>query len=305
MIETAKELWGFVLGTSPSGQTITAGQLVSVVLLVVVGYFGSRCVGYLIGRRLKTTKLRPDVVYVVKRIVFFAILVLVVITALGLLGIPLTAFAFATGAIAIGVGFGAQNIINNFISGWILMAERPIRIDDYIELDTAQGTVEQIGNRSTRIRRTDGVHLLVPNSLLLEKTVVNWTLVDQEIRTTVRVGVAYGSPVRKVADLILEAVVSQPDVKTTPAPNVIFEDFGDNALVFDAYFWCDVSGDRALRHFRSEIRYRIADLFEQNGIVVAFPQRDVHIDSKDPLRIHLLPTDGQATRKGADHENQS
>ena len=81
------------------------------------------------------------------------------------------------------------------------MAERPIRIDDYIELDTAQGTVEEIGYRSTRVRRTDGVHLLVPNSSILENTVVNWTLVDQEIRTTVRVGVAYGSPVRKVADL--------------------------------------------------------------------------------------------------------
>ena len=304
MIETAKELWGSVVATSPSGQIFTAGQLISVVLLVVFGYFGSRLVGYLIGRRLKTTKLRPDIVHIVKRIVFFAILVLVIITALGLLGIPLTAFAFATGAIAIGVGFGAQNIINNFISGWILMAERPIRIDDYIELDTAQGTVERIGNRSTRIRRTDGVHLLVPNSLLLENTVVNWTLVDQEIRTTVRVGVAYGSPVRKVADLILEAVKNQPKVKTKPAPNVIFEDFGDNALVFDAYFWCDVSGDRVLRQFRSEIRFRIAELFEKNGIVVAFPQRDVHLDSKDPLQIHLLPADGRAASTGADHENQ-
>ena len=289
MIEAVKDVWSHVLATAPSGQAITIGQLATVALLLVFGYFGGRLIVFLIGRRLATTKLRPDVIHIVKRIVFFAILVLVVITALGLLGIPLTAFAFATGAIAIGVGFGAQNIINNFISGWILMAERPIRIDDYIELDAAQGTVERIGNRSTRIRRTDGVHLLVPNSLLLENIVVNWTLVDQEIRTTVRVGVAYGSPVRKVADLIMEAIESQPDVKKTPAPSVIFEDFGDNALVFDAYFWCDVTGDRVLRQFRSEIRFRIAELFEKNGIVVAFPQRDVHLDSKDPLRIHLMP----------------
>ena len=289
MIEVVKDIWSYVLATAPSGQTITVGQLAIVILLLVLGYFGSRLIVFLIGRRLATTKLRPDVIHMVKRIVFFAVLVLVAITAMGLLGIPLTAFAFATGAIAIGVGFGAQNIINNFISGWILMAERPIRIDDYIELDTAQGTVERIGYRSTRVRRTDGVHLLVPNSFILENTVVNWTLVDQEIRTTVRVGVAYGSPVRKVADLISEAVVSQPEVRKTPAPSVIFEDFGDNALVFDAYFWCDVSGDRVLRQFRSEIRFRIAELFEKNGIVVAFPQRDVHLDSKDPLRIHLMP----------------
>ena len=297
MIEAVKDVWSYVLATGPGGQVITIGQLAIVILLLVLGYFGSRLIVFLIGRRLATTKLRPDVIHMVKRIVFFAVLVLVAITAMGLLGIPLTAFAFATGAIAIGVGFGAQNIINNFISGWILMAERPIRIDDYIELDTAQGTVERIGYRSTRIRRTDGVHLLVPNSFILENTVVNWTLVDQEIRTTVRVGVAYGSPVRKVADLIIEAVTCQPEVKKTPAPSVIFEDFGDNALVFDAYFWCDVSGDRVLREFRSEIRFRIAELFEKNGIVVAFPQRDVHLDSKDPLRIHLMPSSEETAQK--------
>ncbi len=297
MIEAVKDVWSYVLATGPGGQVITIGQLAIVILLLVLGYFGSRLIVFLIGRRLATTKLRPDVIHIVKRIVFFAVLVLVAITAMGLLGIPLTAFAFATGAIAIGVGFGAQNIINNFISGWILMAERPIRIDDYIELDTAQGTVERIGYRSTRIRRTDGVHLLVPNSFILENTVVNWTLVDQEIRTTVRVGVAYGSPVRKVADLIIEAVTCQPEVKKTPAPSVIFEDFGDNALVFDAYFWCDVSGDRVLREFRSEIRFRIAELFEKNGIVVAFPQRDVHLDSKDPLRIHLMPSSEETAQK--------
>ena len=208
-------------------------------------------------------------------------------TALSLLGIPLTAFAFATGAIAIGVGFGAQNIINNFISGWILMAERPIRIGDYIEIDAWQGTVESVGNRSTRIRRTDGVHLLVPNSLLLERTVVNWTLVDQQIRTTVRVGVEYGSPVQQVSELILQAVEGQGQVKNSPSPNVVFEDFGDNSLVFDAYFWCDVTGEKLLREIRSDIRFRICDLFEEHGIVVAFPQRDVHLDTKDALKIQV------------------
>ena len=176
VLNDVKEVWSFVLATSPGGQAISVGQIVSVLVLLIGGYYGSRFVGYILGRRLTNTKLRPDVIHVLKRIVFFSILLLVVVTALSLLGIPLTAFAFATGAIAIGVGFGAQNIINNFISGWILMAERPIRIGDFIEIDAWQGTVERVGNRSTRIRRTDGVHLLVPNSQLLERTVVNWTL---------------------------------------------------------------------------------------------------------------------------------
>ena len=290
-----KAAFDYVLVTMPGGQTLNIGQVVSVLVLLVAGYVGGRFIGFMLGRRLEKTKLRRDVIHIVKRIVFFTIILLVVITALGLLGIPLTAFAFATGALAIGVGFGAQNILNNFISGWILMAERPIRIDDYIEIDTWQGTVERVGNRSTRIRRTDGVHLLVPNSQLLERTVVNWTLVDQSIRTTVRVGVEYGSPVRLVSDLIMRAITEQQQVKTTPAPSVVFEDFGDNSLVFDAYFWCDVTGERLLREIRSDIRFRLCDLFAENDVIVAFPQRDVHLDTKDALEIRVLPADGQAT----------
>ena len=288
MLENFRNLWDTALFTAPGDQVITVGQLALVVALLVVGYLGSRFVGYLLGKRLANTKLRPDVIHAFKRIAFFTIFILVVLTALGLLGIPLTTFHFATGALAIGVGFGAQNIINNFISGWILMTERPIRIDDFIEIDNWQGVVEMIGNRSTRIRRTDGVHLLVPNSLLLERTVVNWTLVDLEIRTIVRVGVAYGSPVRLVADLILQAVQAEPQVKQKPPPSVVFEDFGDNSLVFDVYFWCDVGGEKFLRETRSSIRFRISELFEQNGIVIAFPQRDVHLDASKPLEIRMV-----------------
>lgn len=291
MFADLKTFWNFILTTAPSGQSITVGQLLSVIALLLIGYYGSRLVGFILGRRLEKTDLRPDVVHIFKRVAFFTILILVFITALGLLGIPLTAFAFATGALAIGIGFGAQNIINNFISGWILMAERPIRIDDFIEIDTWQGTVESVGNRSTRIRRTDGVHLLVPNSQLLERTVVNWTLVDQLIRTTVRVGVEYGSPVRRVSELIMEAVTKQAQVRTSPSPSVVFEDFGDNSLVFDTHFWCDVTGEKLLREIRSDIRFRICELFEANNIIVAFPQRDVHLDTKNALEIRVLPSD--------------
>lgn len=296
MLADLKEIWNFVLSTTPSGQSITVGQILSVVALLLAGYYGSRLVGFILGRRLQKTDLRPDVVHILKRVAFFTILILVFITALGLLGIPLTAFAFATGALAIGIGFGAQNIINNFISGWILMAERPIRIDDFIEIDSTYGVVENIGTRSTRIRRTDGVHLLVPNSALLERTVVNWTLVDKEVRTTVRVGVEYGSPVREVADLILQAVKAQAEVKSKPHPSVVFEDFGDNSLVFDTYFWCDVGGEKFLREIRSAIRFRICDLFDKNNIVVAFPQRDVHLDTKNALEIRMLPSDRTETK---------
>ena len=293
MPESFDRIWNYALLTSPGGHSVTVGQITSVVLLLLVGYLGSRLISFLIGRRLARTSLRPDVIYAMKKVAYFALLVLVTLTALNILGVPLTAFAFATGAIAIGIGFGAQNIINNFISGWILLAERPIRIDDFIELGDFKGTVEQIGTRSTRIRRTDGVHLLVPNSQLLEQTVVNWTLIDHEIRSSIRVGVAYGSPTRRVEELIYQAIAERSDIKKSPAPLVVFEDFGDNALIFDVYFWCDVAGERDLRQVRSQVRFRITELFEAADIVIAFPQRDVHLDVRDSLNVRLIEPVGE------------
>jgi small-conductance mechanosensitive channel len=204
---------------------------------------------------------------------------------LDLINVPITAFAFLSGAIAIGFGFGAQNIINNFISGWILMWERPIRIGDFLEIEDAKGIVEEINTRSTRIKRVDGVHMLIPNSKLIENTVINWTLVDRLVRTTVRVGVAYGSPVKEVADLILQATVEQEEILSTPNPSVTFEDFGDNALIFDINFWINSNVEGGLRRARSNVRFRLAELFEEHNIVVAYPQRDVHLDGS----ITLLP----------------
>lgn len=261
-----------------SGQDFTLGQLVIIPTVLIVGYLVIRWIARIITVRLVARKMQPDIVHLIRRIFYIAALVVLAITTLELLNVPLTAFAFVSGAIAIGVGFGAQNIINNFISGWILMWERPIRIGDFLEVGDAYGTVESINTRSTLIRRTDGVHLLIPNSALLENTVVNWTLIDDLARTKVRVGVAYGSPVKRVAELIRQATEEQEATLDDPAPVVLFEDFGDNALVFDVFFWINAVGERDLRAIRSDIRFRISELFEANNIVVAFPQSDVHLD---------------------------
>jgi small-conductance mechanosensitive channel len=288
MWERARDIWTFPLIKIGTGGAIEAGQLVLVLLVLVVGYFASRLVERLIMRRLGGTHLRPDAVYALQRISFYVLLLIVAMTAMSLLRIPLTAFAFVSGAIAIGVGFGAQNIINNFISGWILMWEQPVRIDDFVEIDSSSGVVERIGNRSTRIRRVDGVHMLVPNSHMLERTVVNWTLIDRLIRSVVTVGVAYGSPTRKVAELLRQAIESVPDILKDPEPVIVFEDFGDSALVFEAYFWAELSNQRQQRQIRSDVRFRIDELFQEHGIVIAFPQRDVHLGGVSPLEVRLV-----------------
>jgi len=266
-----------------SGQEFTLGQLVIIPAVLIVGYLAIHWLARMITNRLVALEMEPDVIHLIRRIFFIVGLLVLAITALDLLNVPLTAFAFVSGAIAIGVGFGAQNIINNFISGWILMWERPIRIGDYLEVGGSTGTVESIDTRSTRIRRPDGVHMLVPNSALLENTVVNWTLIDYLTRTVVRVGVAYGSPVKQVAELIKQATTEQEAVLAEPVPSVVFEDFGDSALIFDVYFWVNATAERNLRVIRSDIRFRISELFDANEIVIAYPQQDVHIDGNIKL----------------------
>ena len=274
------------------GSEYTIGQFILLALLLIIGYAISRLLGSLFSKRLSRTGLRPHAVQTLQRVLFYLLIIGVILAALSLLNIPIAAFAFLTGAVAIGIGFGAQNIVNNFISGWILMTEQPVRIGDFVEIDQHTGVVERIGNRSTRIRRVDGVHMLVPNSQMLERVVVNWTLIDHQIRTAVRVGVAYGSKPPHVVEILAQAVRAQTDVLDEPAPRVIFEDFGDNALIFDAIFWCNVGGERELRQIRSNIRLKISELFAEENITIAFPQRDVHIDGLGPLQIEMVQNAG-------------
>jgi len=261
-----------------SGHEFSVMRLLFIPLVLLCGFLLIRWGDRLIVRRLVHPRFNADVVQFCRRAFFIVILVLLAFTILDLLNLPLTAFAFVSGAIAIGVGFGAQNIINNFISGWILMWERPIRIGDILELGQERGRVEAINTRYTRIRRADGVHLLVPNSALLENTVVNWTLIDRNVRTFVQVGVQYGSPVTKVRELIEQLVNEHPDILKEPKPIVLFSDFGDSALIFEAYFWIQAATNMDLRKVSSDVRVRIDVLFRQHDVVVAFPQRDVHID---------------------------
>ena len=263
-----------------SQQPITLGGLLLIPLFLIVGYMLTSWGIKLITKRLVKNKTDPNIIHLLQRILYVIAIAILTITALDMINVPITAFAFLSGAIAIGFGFGfgAQNIINNFISGWILMWEKPIRIGDFLEVEDSKGTVEQINTRSTRIRRVDGVHLLIPNSKLLENTVVNWTLVDKLVRTSVKVGVAYGSPAKKVAELIAQAADEEEAILKDPKPLVTFEDFGDNSLVFEVTYWIQSSVEGGLRVTRSNIRFRLDELFEENNIVIAFPQRDIHLD---------------------------
>lgn len=271
------------------GVVVTWLQIVYSIAFVIVAWFVSRLLAYLIvSKLLSKTRLTQDSKAIIQRILFYAMIVLVLMTVLTYLGIPLATFAFISGAVAIGFGFGAKNIIENFLSGWILMSEKPIRMGDVIEMDGYLGSIVEIGNRSTRIKRNDGAQIIVPNSQVLESKLINWTLNDPFIRTSVRVGVAYGSDVELVKDQLSNILNLHELVQDAPAAVVVFEDFGDNSLIFDAFFWISVQSGKEPRLIRSEIRGMIEQAFNVHNIVVAYPQRDVHVNFTDPSQLSSL-----------------
>lgn len=287
VFRTIQGIWRYRLHLG--GKAIELNQLLIATIVLILGlYLSRRGTRMLRNRLLATGRLDANRAAVVERLAFYVLFVLVVLFSLQVVQIPLTIFAFFGGAVAIGLGFGAQNIFNNFISGLILMFEQPVRIGDLIEVEDHLGQVALIGARCTRIRRVDGIEMLVPNSKLLENTVVNRTLSDRLIRTSLQVGVAYGSPTRQVGEIIEKAADEHPEVLKAPPPVVLFTDFGDNALLFEVYFWADVRTMMQLRKIASDLRYAIDDAFRRGDITIAFPQRDVHLDSLSPVDIRIL-----------------
>ena len=224
--EVLKTVWHFELFKS-GDTTIYFNQIFVALVVVFVGFIVSKWLSRALGRRLaKMSKLNQNTMHVLQRLFYLIFVVIIVLIALPIAGIPITVFTVLGGAVAIGVGFGVQNLFNNLISGLILMIEKPIRIGDILDLGDSQGKVEDIGNRCVRMRRGDGVDVLIPNSHFLEQQVVNWTLSDSDLRGEVTVGVAYGSDTRKVHDLMLTAAKEQPKIHSTPEPFILFEDFG-------------------------------------------------------------------------------
>jgi len=203
---------------------------------------------------------------------------------LSIAGIPLRSLAFFAGAFGIGIGFGMQNIISNFVSGIILLFERPMRVGDVITLeDGTLGTIEKISARSTTINTPDEITITVPNSKFIESRITNWTHPSTRMRGSVKVGVAYGSDTALVKKCLLEVARQNPNVRTYPEPFVRFSEFGDSALKFELYFWADDPGKRWFT--MSELNFAIDEVFKKNHIEIAFPQTDIHIRSVVPFSV--------------------
>jgi small-conductance mechanosensitive channel len=270
------------------GHAFSLAKLVLGVILLAFGYILSVKASRAIERRIFfRMQMDESLRYTLGRFSFYLLLIFSSLFTLHVLSVPLTIFAVVGGAVAIGVGFGSQNIISNFISGILIMIERPVRIGDFIELGTITGTVERIGIRSTILNTPSNARVVVPNTFFLEKSVLNWTLADVYQYGSVRVSVAYGSDPKKVEELCLQATHDAGLLSETNPSSVLLSEFGDHALIFDIGFWCNAANTGQRKKVESAVRHNVLALLTQNQIVMPFPQQEVHLKTSTPVGVNV------------------
>ncbi len=297
--DTVEKIWSLELMSTEEtvvldGKTIplakfpiTLGMVLRAILFFAIGYW----VMARIANRIETGVVKHGHIAEAqaKTLRNWAMIVVGVSLALGtlsLLKIPLTAFAFFGGALAIGLGFGMQTLIKNFISGIIVLVERKVRVGDLVEVEGYLGRITEINTRSSVVCSGDDVEMMVPNSLFLENRVTNWTLTSGKVRQSVAVGVAYGTNAQDVAEVLTKVATRHGLVSKDPAPYAIFEDFGESALRFRLYYWLDLSGTTSGVIVASDLRFMIEKQFTELNIGMPFPHRELRLSAKNPLQVH-------------------
>lgn len=268
---------------------ITVGSIILGIVLSIGGYLLIRFFVFQFDKRI-LSRFDIDIPhrYTIKLFLSYFLIFILFLFTLYFMKVPLTVFTVVGGALALGIGFGSRNIINNLICGILIVTEHPIRVGDLIEVNDLIGIVESVGFRATAIRSLDNTHILVPNSIILEHSILNWTLSDKVIRSKIEVSVSYSSPVDKVRDLLLKAAQNHGSVLTynkNQIPIVFFKDFGSSGLIFELNYWIAMERPFDLKRVASELRFDIQKRFKAEGIVIPFTQRDIHV--KEPIKVEL------------------
>ena len=248
-------------------------------LAFILLYFTKKLKNWIVHKLLKKSKIDIGVRLAVGTIIRYLILTLGFIIVIQTVGIDLSTLTILFGALGVGIGFGLQNITNNFVSGIIILFERPIKVGDRIELEDIEGDVIKISLRSTTIVTNDSISVIVPNSKFISSTIINWSHNDRNVRFNIPVGVSYGSDPEKVKSLLLEVAEGENTVLKNPLPDVIFNEFADSSLNFSLRVWTQkhITTPQVLK---SKLYFQIFKVFKENGIEIPFPQRDVHLIEK-------------------------
>jgi len=268
--------------------SLTLGHVLAFLVAITIAFWASRVTRMLLQDLVNSqASLSRGIGNSVAALISYAVLLLGVVIALSAAGFKGTQLTLIFGALGVGVGFGLQNIVNNFVSGLILMFERPIQSGDVVEIGSTSGRVGDIGMRATRIKTFDGADVVVPNGSLLSEPFTNWTLLDRHRRLEIHVGVAYGSDPRQVMELLADCAMQNPGIISEPAVSVLFNGFGESSMDFTLRAWTH-DFDHWLTT-RSDLLVRIHAALKQAGIEIPFPQRDVHLrsmpDGEQKIRV--------------------
>jgi len=254
---------------------ITIGGIFAMIIILLITVIISRFLKFIIEDiSLKRAKLPRGVPAAISVTIRYFLIVLGVMFALSAAGIELGKFSLLAGALGVGIGFGLQNIVNNFISGLILIYERPLQVGDTIEVENLLGQVNRIGIRSSNVKTYDGAEVVVPNGNLISNQLINWTLSDNKRRIDFRVGVSYGSDPNQVLEILEQVAKENEDTLKDPSPKALFDEFGDSSLNFRLLYW--VPYDIGIGT-KSDVAIAIFNKFKENDIEIPFPQVDLHM----------------------------
>src|SRR6266550_2760471 len=269
-----------------------------IALLVAVFWFSSGTKRFLFNRLLAQSGLDRSLQYAIAQVVSNVVLVVGIFIVLENTGIHLAALTVFAGAVGVGVGFGLQNIASNFISGLVILAERPITVGDRVEVAGIAGQVQHIRARSTVIVTNDNITMIVPNTKFIDSPVTNWTYGDPRVRFRIPIGVAYGSDLEKVRSALLEVARENSHVLHDPTPTVFLETFGESSINLELVVWSKEMSYRP-RRFRSDLNFAIAQKLREAGIEVPSPQRDLHFRD-GVVRVEMKASEKTPQRAVAD-----
>jgi len=247
-----------------------------IIVLWLLFYITSKLNNIIVYKILAKSKIDLGVRIAVGTILRYSILTVGLIILLQTVGINLSSITILLGALGVGIGFGLQNITNNFVSGLIILFERPIKVGDRIEVAGVAGDVIKISMRATTIVTNDNISIIVPNSEFISSTVINWSHTDRKVRFNYPVGVSYKEDPEKVKKVLLEVAQDNQGVMKDPKPDVLFTEYADSALMFNLRVWTSEYIDRP-GVLKSQLYFEIFKRFKENGIEIPYPQRDIHI----------------------------
>lgn len=285
---------------------ISLGHVLVFFVSIYVAFWAAKATRYLLQEEVLTRMSLPrGVGNSVASLTYYAVLLLGGLVALTAAGFKMTQLAFIFGALGVGIGFGLQNVVNNFVSGLILMFERPIQPGDVVEITGTSGRVREIGMRATTIKTFDGADVVVPNGTLLSEKLTNWTLLDRNRRLDIDIGVAYGSDPAALSALLQKTALQTPGIVSSPEPVVLFLGFGASALNFGIRAWTYDYDNSAT--IRSDLVTRVYGALNQAGIEMPFPQQDIHLRSVSEEAVERLrgAQDKRGARGGSDGEGKA